>query len=55
LAVAVALSGLGIYFLQDVTQALGQTGILPMLLAASAPSAVAILLGMTFLFHEEDG
>ena len=55
LAVAGALSGLGIYFLQDVTQALGQTGILPMLLAASAPSAVAILLGMTFLFHEEDG
>jgi hypothetical protein len=25
------------------------------LLAAGAPSAVAILLGMTFLFHEEDG
>ncbi|MEE8439657.1 MAG: LPS export ABC transporter permease LptG [Micropepsaceae bacterium] len=55
LVVAGTMSGLGIYFLQDVTRAMGQTGILPMLLAAGAPSAVAILLGMTFLFHEEDG
>lgn len=55
LMVAGALSGLAVYFLQDVTRAMGQTGILPVLLAAVAPSAVAILLGMTFLFHEEDG
>jgi lipopolysaccharide export system permease protein len=49
------MSGLLLYFLQDVTRAMGQTGILPVLLAAAAPSAVAILLGTTFLFHEEDG
>ena len=55
LVVAGAMSGLAVYFLQDVTRAMGQAGILPVLLAAGAPSAVAILLGMTFLFHEEDG
>jgi lipopolysaccharide export system permease protein len=55
LAVAGLISGLALYFFQDVTRAMGQTGILPVFLAAVAPSAVAILLGMTFLFHEEDG
>jgi len=55
LVVAGAMSGLALYFLQDITRAMGQTGILPVLLAAVAPSTVAILLGMTFLFHEEDG
>jgi lipopolysaccharide export system permease protein len=55
LIVAGALSGLAVYFLQDVTRAMGQTGMLPVFLAAVAPSVVAILLGMTFLFHEEDG
>jgi lipopolysaccharide export system permease protein len=55
LVVAGTIAGLVVYFLQDVTRAMGQTGILPVLLAAGAPSAVAILLGMTFLFHEEDG
>jgi lipopolysaccharide export system permease protein len=55
LVVAGAMSGLAVYFLQDSTRARGQAGILPVLLAAGAPSAVAILLGMTFLFHEEDG
>jgi len=55
LIVVGAISGLAVYFLQDVTRAMGQTGMLPVFLAAVAPSAVAILLGMTFLFHEEDG
>jgi lipopolysaccharide export system permease protein len=55
LIVAGLASGLAVYFLQDVTRAMGQSGVLPVFLAAIAPSAVAILLGMTFLFHEEDG
>jgi len=50
-----ALSGFGVYFFGDVTQALGISGILPIPLAAAAPAAVAILLGMTLVFHQEDG
>jgi lipopolysaccharide export system permease protein len=50
-----ALAGFGVYFFSDVTQALGESGILPVLLAASAPAAAAILLGMTLVFHQEDG
>ncbi len=49
------IAGLAVYFLQDVTRAMGQTGIVPAPLAAAAPSLAAILLGMTMLFHEEDG
>jgi len=50
-----ALAGFGIYFFSDVTQALGISGILPIPLAAAAPASVAILLGMTLVFHQEDG
>jgi lipopolysaccharide export system permease protein len=50
-----ALAGFGVYFFGDVTQALGETGILPVALAAAAPAAAAILLGMTLVFHQEDG
>jgi lipopolysaccharide export system permease protein len=55
LMLAAVLSGFGVYFLGDVTGALGQSGILPLPLAALAPAAAASLLGMTLLFHEEDG
>jgi lipopolysaccharide export system permease protein len=50
-----ALAGFGIYFFGDVTQALGESGILPIVLAACAPATAAILLGMTLVFHQEDG
>lgn len=50
-----ALSGFGVYFFGNVAQALGETNILPVPLAAAAPAAVAILLGMTLVFHQEDG
>jgi lipopolysaccharide export system permease protein len=50
-----ALAGFGVYFFGDVTQALGETGILPIGLAAAAPATAAILLGMTLVFHQEDG
>jgi lipopolysaccharide export system permease protein len=55
LVLAGALSGFAVYFLGDVTGALGQSGILPTPLAALAPAAAAILLGMTLLFYQEDG
>jgi len=55
LILAAVLSGFGVYFLGDVTRALGQSGILPTPLAAIAPAAAATLFGMTLLFHEEDG
>jgi len=50
-----ALSGFGVYFFSELTRALGQSGILPVVLAATAPAAAAILIGMTLVFHQEDG
>lgn len=50
-----ALSGFGVYFFSDLTRALGQTSILPPWLAATAPAAAAIMIGMTLVFHQEDG
>lgn len=50
-----ALGGFGVYFFSDVVQALGISGILPVPLAAAAPASAAILLGMTLVFHQEDG
>jgi lipopolysaccharide export system permease protein len=50
-----ALSGFGVYFFSDLTRALGQSGILPILLAATAPALASILIGMTLVFHQEDG
>ncbi len=49
------LAGFGIYFFGQLTQALGETGVLPVALAAAAPATAAILLGMTLVFHQEDG
>lgn len=50
-----ALSGFGVYFFTDLTRALGLSAILPAWLAATAPSLAAILIGMTLVFHQEDG
>jgi lipopolysaccharide export system permease protein len=50
-----ALSGFTVYFFSEMTRALGQTAILPAWLAATAPAAAAILIGMTLVFHQEDG
>jgi len=49
------LSGFGVYFFSDLTQALGESGLLPVALAAAAPAVAAILIGMTLVFHQEDG
>jgi len=50
-----ALAGFGVYFFTDLTRALGQSAILPAWLAATAPAVAAILIGMTLVFHQEDG
>ena len=49
------MAGFGIYFFDSLTRALGESGILPVALAAAAPATVAILLGMMLVFHQEDG
>jgi len=55
LVLAGITAGVLLYFLTDLSQALGETGILPPLLAAWAPSAVASFLGLAALFQLEDG
>ncbi|HEY5048956.1 MAG TPA: LPS export ABC transporter permease LptG [Rhizomicrobium sp.] len=50
-----AIAGFGVYFFSNVATALGETGILPVPLAAAAPSTIAILVGLSLVFHNEDG
>ena len=50
-----ATAGFGVYFFQDLTSVLGKTGAVPVLLAATAPALASILIGMTFVFSQEDG
>lgn len=49
------LSGFLVYFLGNLSLALGLSGVLPTALAAWAPSIVVMLLGLAVLFHLEDG
>lgn len=50
-----ALCGFGVYFCSEMATALGRSNILPALLAATAPALAAILVGMSLVFHQEDG
>jgi lipopolysaccharide export system permease protein len=50
-----ALCGFGVYFFSDMTRVMGQSGALPILLAASAPAIASIFIGMTLVFNQEDG
>jgi lipopolysaccharide export system permease protein len=50
-----AACGFGVYFFSVFTQILGQSGAVPVLLAATAPAIASILIGMTLLFNQEDG
>ncbi len=47
--------GLVLYFLTDVVFALGLSARIPVVLAAWTPAGVASLLGLSMLFHLEDG
>ena len=50
-----AAAGFAVYFFQDLTRVLGQSGAVPILLAATAPALASILIGMTLVFSQEDG
>jgi lipopolysaccharide export system permease protein len=49
------LVGFLLYFISDLTYALGLSGALPPVLAAWTPTGVSLLLGVALLFHLEDG
>ncbi len=49
------LAGFFLYFVADLSFALGVSGNLPVPLAAWAPTVASMLLGLTTLFHLEDG
>jgi lipopolysaccharide export system permease protein len=48
-------AGFLLYFVSDVSLALGMSGSLPPLLSAWAPAAIFAMLGSAMLFHLEDG
>jgi lipopolysaccharide export system permease protein len=48
-------TGLLLHFLTDIVFALGLTASIPVMLAAWTPAGVATLLGLSMLFHLEDG
>jgi lipopolysaccharide export system permease protein len=48
-------TGFLLYFFSQFTYALGLAATLPLLLAAWAPAAIALLLSSAFLFYREDG
>jgi lipopolysaccharide export system permease protein len=50
-----AAAGFGVFFFQDLTNVLGRSGAVPILLAATAPALASILIGMTLVFSQEDG
>ncbi len=47
--------GFVLYFLKDITNAMGQSSTLPVLVAAWAPVFLSGFFGMAFLLHLEDG
>ncbi len=55
LIVAAIFAGFMLFFLTRLSLALGNSGILPAILAAWAPALIAMLLGLSALFHLEDG
>jgi lipopolysaccharide export system permease protein len=48
------LAGFGIFFLRNFAQVLGESGQLPVVLAAWAPPVAGALLSLAFLLHRED-
>ncbi len=53
--IAGVLAGFVLYFVTDLSFALGISGSLPVPLAAWSPTIIALLLGLATLFHLEDG
>ncbi|KFE35020.1 LPS export ABC transporter permease LptG [Thioclava atlantica] len=48
-------AGLGLFFLRNIAQVLGDNGEIPVLLAAWAPPVIGLLLPLARLLHREDG
>lgn len=48
-------TGFVLYFLTDLSLALGRSGSLPVLLSAWTPAGISILLGVSLMLHLEDG
>lgn len=55
MALGCVLSGFGYFFLSDIAAALGASGAVPVLIAAWAPPASAVLFALGLLLHLEDG
>ena len=53
--VGAVFCGFVLYFFTDIIYALGLSSSIPILLAAWTPAGVSILLGLSALFHLEDG
>ena len=49
------IAGFLLYFSTNLSRALGLSGVVPVALAALAPSAIATLVGVALLLHQEDG
>lgn len=49
------LCGFALFFLRNFAQALGETGQIPVLLAAWTPPLAAVMLALSLLLHLEDG
>ena len=48
-------AGLGLFFLRNLAQVLGETGQVPPAMAAFAPIAVAVMLALALLLKLEEG
>ena len=49
------VTGFSAYFLTQVVYAMGISGNIPVFLAVIAPTAIAMLIGVSLLLHLEDG
>lgn len=48
-------AGLGLFFLRNVAQVLGESGQVPVMLAAFAPPVIALILPLALVLHLEEG
>jgi lipopolysaccharide export system permease protein len=55
LVLGALFTGFLLYFVTDLSQTLGKSGAVPVMLAAWAPGAIAASLGLAALLHFEDG
>ena len=55
MALGCVMAGFGYFFLSDIANALGASGAVPVMLAAWAPPASAVLFALGLLLHLEDG